>query len=735
MPRRKVPKPAEPPAEGTASGNSPPGPDPGPGPGKAFVDADAATALSTVEDLIQSLPEGIAVFDPGERLRVFNRHYCELIWPGAGHIIAPGMTLEDLARASFEYGAVSPVEESVEDAVAAAVARHRQAPVTLELHRPDGRWIRMIKERTGNGWVVGIYADITAIKRREEDLRHSEERFQQVIEGSQDGFWDIDYSNDTQWYSARYKDLLGYGGHDFADHREAFWNLLHRDDCARVKIAQNRHQKSDLPYDQEFRLRTRSGDYLWFSARARARFDDGGNLLGLSGSIRDVTERKDATRRLEDMTRGLEQARREADRANLAKSEFLATMSHEIRTPLNGILGMVNLLSSTDLTGEQRDYVETLRSSGNLLLTLVNDVLDFSKSEAEKVELQMSDFDLSRLVREVIDVFAGQAQEKGIGLGGEVVAELAHAVTGDCDRIRRIVLNLVGNAVKFTETGQVSVSVDVVQRDGVRLTARFEVADTGIGVAREYHSVIFNRFTQADSTSVRAFVGTGLGLAICKQLVEMMEGKIGIDSEPGRGSIFWFEIPLLLAGGREAADAAALEKAHQPVLEKARPLRLLVAEDNEVNQIFIAALLNQAGHAVDMVKDGEAAVAAVANGAFDAVLMDIQMPVMDGIEATKAIRALAPEKSGVPVIALTASVMEDERARYLAAGMDAHVPKPVDAGMLSAALAAATGIQVDLLTLAAGRAATQGHAGPGGDAIRALDALIDEIDKLDPTSG
>lgn len=730
MPRRKAENPSKPivdaVADGIGSGKEPARAAQSLG---ALLSAGDSSALATAQKIIEFLPEGIAIFDAGERLRVFNSRYPELTWPEIADRIEPGMKLEDIARASFEHGVLYSGEDDVEAAVAGTLARHRQAPVTLELQLPDGRWIKINKERTDDGWIVGIYADITAIKQREEALRQNEERFQQAIEGSQDGFWDNDYATDSQWYSDRYKELLGYSGDEFANNDKAFWDLLHPDDHNRVKLALDQHIKRKQPYDVEYRLRTKWGGYRWFRARALARFDAAGELAGLSGSIRDITERRETVRDMENMTVGLERARRDAERAVRKKSEFLATMSHEIRTPLNGIIGMVNLLLATELGVEQRNYAETLLSSGGHLLALVNDILDYSKIEAGRIQLQMSDFSLPDLMGDVSDVLLPLAREKAIRLRCEVVPELACIVIGDLHRVRQILLNLAGNAIKFTEQGQVTVRGMLEKREGSLLTVRFDVTDTGIGVAKKHQTAIFNRFTQADSSTVREFGGTGLGLAISKQLVEMMQGRIGVDSEPGAGSTFWFEIPLVFSRTGSAQDVPAAEPVTAGV---ARALHVLVAEDNEINQLFIGTLLTKAGHTVKIVTNGEEAVAAVQEGSFDAVLMDVHMPVMDGIDATRNIRALSDEKRDIPIIALTANAMEDDREHYLAAGMSDYVSKPIDVDLLAAALAKTTSARVKLRNPAAGRAAKgEIQAEPDTSAAQALQDLLDEIGDLE----
>jgi PAS domain S-box-containing protein len=427
------------------------------------------------------------------------------------------------------------------------------------------------------------------------------------------------------------------------------------------------------PITLEFTNHRKDGRRFVNELRMAPVLDEAGLLVAYIGIQHDITARKRAEREAI-------KARRAAERANQEKSDFLAFMSHEVRTPLHGVMGTLALLLDTALDAEQRAYAETAQRCGATLLHTVNELLDLSRIEAGKLGIHADPFSLADIVKDVLDLLAPAAAEKGIELSASLDHLLPGQLIGDPSRIRQVLINLADNAVKFTHRGSVELRIAALPDGHVG----FAVTDTGIGIPPKLRQSLFTRFAQADPSGEQ--IGSGLGLAICKRLVALMGGQIAVDSTPGRGSTFFFDLPLAHV---PESGTPPPRIAPRPVL--VQPLagahgRILLAEDGKANQLVAAAILRKAGYTVELARDGAEAAAAAESSDYDLILMDIRMPLMDGYAATRAIRAVPGPRGRVPIIAMTASVMPGDSERCTAAGMDGHLPKPLGKAELLAAV-------------------------------------------------
>jgi PAS domain S-box-containing protein len=541
----------------------------------------------------------------------------------------------------------------------------------------DGRqlWVRTVGkpvvERGKAVKLIGSFQDISDRRQREEELATVSNRLSLALETSGVGVWEYRTGPGSFWWDEACTKMFGREGAGDTMTFRSWKNRVHPEDLPKVMTAFDQAIETGQPCNLEYRI-VLPGDqvrHIRVNAIARTRLD---GMKVISGTNIDITG--DVTTAQE-----LDRRREEAEAANAAKSQFLANMSHEIRTPLNGVLGMAQILKMTGLDEKQAGFVETLQSSGRALLALIEDVLDISKIESGMAELSRTAFDLPGMVREVLDVVDPTAREKGIDVALELAPAVPARVVGDEKRMRQVLINIVGNAAKFTETGRVDVRVTRARGNVVR----FEVRDTGPGIPEDRLDHVFDRFAQVDDSTTRKHGGTGLGLAICREIVELAGGQIGVDSKPGEGTCFWFEVPMPDAGAAEreapAETAACLEA---PVPRG----RILVVDDVETNRVVAAALVGKAGHDVETAANGHEALKALETGHFDAVLMDIQMPVMSGEEAIARIRNSGKPYAHMPVFAVTADATTGARERYLHTGATGYLAKPLDLASIDAAL-------------------------------------------------
>ncbi|MDZ5648033.1 CHASE domain-containing protein [Nitrospirillum sp. BR 11828] len=543
--------------------------------------------------------------------------------------------------------------------------------------RPTDSWIHYMPDVDHEGAVQGFYVlvtDVTPLKRAERELRATSSRLALATKASGIAIWEYDVaSGQMDWDEQMFR---LYGKPSAEGHAPTIWReQCHPDDVARVETEFRRVAKGDADLDIEFRIRRPDGGLRHVKGASITERDSEGRPVRIIGVNWDITE-------VRDREAALVAAQIAAEAASRAKTDFLANMSHEIRTPMNAILGLTHLLGDLDLGPQQQDFVTKIAAAGHSLLDLINDILDFSKVEAGRLDLEYAELRLPDLVDGLLSLVSVSADERKLALSAKIAPGVPTAVVGDRLRLQQVALNLLGNAIKFTHVGDVAMTIDLVSRPAPdQAVLRFAVADTGIGIPREVIPTLFSAFTQADTSTTRRYGGSGLGLAICKRLVDLMGGEIGVDSQPGAGSTFWFTVPVRVAeqaaAPLPAPPAAEAGKRQRP--KRLDGVRLLMVEDNAINQDVGRLLLQSEGATITIAGDGQQAVDRLraAPGAFDLVLMDMQMPVMDGYEATRLIRGELGLAS-LPIIALTAGVLDAERARAYEAGINDFLTKPFD---------------------------------------------------------
>jgi len=662
--------------------------------------------------------------------------------------------------------------------------------------------------------VYGVNQDITDQVEALHLVENQRKVNEFILEETLSGYWDWNLETDEEYLSPRFKQLFGYENHELENRPDTWMRLVHVADMPAVQESFQRHLKSHgrEPFYNEVRYWHKDGSIVWVICTGKVvEWSDDGRALRVVGCHVDITRQKEAEQALRENNHLLEQATREAEIANQAKSAFLATMSHEIRTPLNAIIGLSTILLDTPLNPQQRDFATTVMNSGDSLLGLINDILDYSKIEADKLEMEQLDFDLTECIEATMRIIGSKLQGKPVELSLSLDPKLPATVSGDSLRLRQVLLNLLSNAVKFTERGTINLGLKVVHRHSRNCSIQFSVTDSGIGISPEVCEKLFEPFIQADNTTTRRFGGTGLGLAISQRIVHAMGGHISVSSKVGSGSSFHFEIEfpcaasvrtifdlpgadqvqghslvawsespqcvnllehlaqewrlsfstveslgelesslaqnpsahvivdmdavaentrqaletltqstqkahwigLIASPGAEHSDhnkgfdavlwkpllperllaclrpevGTAAEPAQAPGATEQRPLRILAADDNQVNLKVLRATIQKMGHTVDVVCNGQEAVEQSRRQQYDLVLMDMQMPVMDGLAATRKICELHPDATTrPPIVALTASALERDREDCLAAGMADYLPKPIKPAQLDACI-------------------------------------------------
>ena len=613
-----------------------------------------------LEATLNNMHQGLIVVDQYDRIAVYNRRALELL-DLPEDLLAAQPRAKDVIAYQAARGEFSNAPDSVMQNVLPPSTGGGANVYVRE--RPDGTILEIRTVPFANGGVVRTYRDITDWTHLDRELSRREKQFRLLADNATDIIARVSFDAVVLHISPSCASIVGYAPEEMLGRKMT--DYIFEDDLAPTASEFGKIIKFNPPGAQriEYRLRHKDGRLIWVESNPKLLLSENGAPLEIFDVIRDMTERK-------QIEQQLEVARQTAEDFAQAQAQFLATMSHELRTPLNSIIGFSEIvLDRDDIAPEVRRQIGLVQTASGMLLTVVNDVLDFSKIEEGQLELTPTAFEFRPLIDAVIAIVRGSAEAKNLELRVSIDPRISTRLNGDDQRIRQILINLLNNAIKFTQKGLVSLVAELASENETTQGIRFSILDTGIGIPPDKQMHLFQRFRQVDGSISREYGGSGLGLAISKRLVEIMGGTIGVDSTQGKGSTFWFA--LNLARGTEVNASPPSEAVAAPA-----SARLLLVEDVEVNREIACAILEGMGYRVDAVVDGTYAIEAVQGNAYDLVLMDVQMPGMDGLTATRKIRALPGKAGSIPIVAMTANVLSQQIEATRSAGMNGHIGKP-----------------------------------------------------------